>query len=81
MIYNMKVLDWEIGQAYRNWSRGKSTVEWQEMLRKEFDYKVRHLYDSLLFLGTLAAHPKNWIIGGIFFAPKQRPQQTLWQGE
>jgi hypothetical protein len=79
--HTMKVLDWEVGQAYRNWSRGRSTVEWQEMFRKEFDYKVRHYYDSLFFLGTLAAHPKNWIIGGIFFAPQQRPQQTLWQVE
>ena len=79
--HKMKVLDWEVGQAYRNWSKGKTLTEWQEMFRNEFDYKVRHFYDSLFFLGTLSAHPKNWIIGGIFFAPKQRPQQSLWQSE
>jgi hypothetical protein len=75
--HKMQVFDWEIAQAYRNWSREKP-LEWREMFLKEFDYKVRHFYDSLFFLGTLVAYPKNWIIGGIFFAPKQRPLPTLW---
>jgi hypothetical protein len=75
--HKMQVFDWEVAQAYRDWSRGKP-LEWQEMFLKEFDYKVRHFYNSLFFLGTLVAYPKNWIIGGIFFAPKQRPQPTLW---
>jgi hypothetical protein len=79
--HRMKVLDWEVAQAYRSWSQGKTLTEWQEKFLKEFDYNVRHLYDSLFFLGTLSAHPQNWIIGGIFFAPKKRPQQTLWQSE
>ncbi len=74
----MQVFDWEVAQAYRNWRQGKTRTEWEQMLRREFDYKVRHTYDSLLFLGTLVAHPKNWIIGGIFFAPKERPLPTLW---
>jgi len=76
--HKMQVFDWEVAQAYRDWSRGKTPLEWQKMFLKEFDYKVRHFYDSLFFLGTLAAYPRNWIIGGIFFAPKQRPQPTLW---
>jgi hypothetical protein len=76
--HTMQVFDWEVAQAYRNWSQGKTRTEWEQMLRKEFDYKVRHTYDSLLFLGTLVAHPKNWIIGGIFFAPTDRPLSTLW---
>jgi len=33
---------------------------------------------ALFFLGTLAAYPKTWIIGGIFFAPRKRPEPTLW---
>ena len=76
--HNLQVFDWEVAQAYRNWRQGKTRTEWEQMLRKEFDYKVRHMYDSLLFLGTLVAHPKNWIIGGIFFAPTERPVPTLW---
>lgn len=74
----MQVFDWEVAQAYRKWRQGKTRAEWENMFRKEFDYKVRHFNDSLLFLGTLAAYPKTWIIGGIFFAPKQRPEPTLF---
>jgi len=76
--HKMQVFDWEVAQASRKWRQGKTETEWEEMFRKEFDYKVRHQYDSLFFLGTLAAHPTSWIIGGIFFAPKKRPQPTLW---
>lgn len=76
--HNMQVFDWEVAQAYRSWKQGKTRTEWEQVFRKEFDYKVKNSYDSLLFLGTLAAYPKNWIIGGIFFAPKQRPEPTLW---
>ncbi len=76
--HNMQVFDWEVAQAYRSWRQGRIRTEWEEMLRKEFDYKVRHMNDSLFFMGTLAAHPKTWIIGGIFFAPKERPLPTLW---
>jgi len=76
--HNMQIFDWEVAQAYRRWRQGKTRTEWEQMFRKEFDYKVRQAYDSLLFLGTLAAHPKTWIIGGIFFAPKERPLPTLW---
>ena len=79
--HRMKVLDWEVAQSYRSWKQGRTPTEWQELFRKEYDYKVRHFYDSLFFLGTLAAHPQRWIIGGIFFAQKKRPQQTLWQSE
>jgi hypothetical protein len=78
--HKMQVFDWEVAQAYRKWRRGKTRAEWEEMFRKEFDYRVRKVYDSLFFVGTLAAYPKTWIIGGIFYAPKKRslpPQPTL----
>ncbi len=76
--HTMQVFDWEVAQAYRKWRQGKTRAEWENMFRKEFDYKVRRFNDTLLFLGTLAAYPKTWIIGGIFFAPKQRPEPTLF---
>lgn len=76
--HKMQIFDWEVAQAARKWRRDKTETEWEEMFRKEFDYKVRHVYDSLFFLGTLAAYPKTWIIGGLFFAPKKRPLLTLW---
>ena len=76
--HKMQVFDWEVAQSYRSWSQGKTQSEWEQVFLKEYDYKVRHFYESLFFLGTLAAHPKTWIIGGIFFAPRKRPQPTLW---
>jgi len=79
--HHMKVLDWEVAQSYRKWSRGATRDEWERKMKEMYDYRVRHSYDSLFFLGTLSNHPTTWTIGGIFFAPKNRPepqQPTLW---
>jgi len=82
--HTMQVFDWEVAQSYRKWSRGKMRSEWEKQIRDTYDYKVRHMYDTLFFLGTLAAHPTTWTIGGIFFALKARPQEpqvpqpSLW---
>jgi len=72
--HEMQVFDWEVAQSFRRWRWGKMREEWEEQFRDMYDYQVRHVFDSLFFLGTLAKYPKNWIIGGIFFAPRKRPQ-------
>lgn len=79
--HHMKVLDWEVAQSYRKWSRGVTQDEWERKMKEMYDHRVRYSYDSLFFLGTLSNHPTTWTIGGIFFAPKNRPepqQPTLW---
>lgn len=88
--HHMKVLDWEVAQSYRKWSRGVTGDEWERKMKDMFDNRVRNSFDSLFFLGTLSNHPTTWTIGGIFFAQKQRPeipqqkahpethQPTLW---
>lgn len=79
--HHMQILDWEVAQSYRKWSRGVTRTEWERQMRDMYDYKVRYHYDSLFFLGTLAKYPTSWTIGGIFFAPSKRPdppQPTLW---
>lgn len=79
--HKMKVLDWELAQSYRSWSRGKMRSEWEKQIKDMYDYRVRHIFDTLFFLGTLVKYPTEWTIGGIFFAPKARPkppQPSLW---
>lgn len=76
--HSMQVFDWEVAQSYRKWSRDKSRTEWEKQFRDMYDYRVRKMCDTIFFMGTLAKYPTTWTIGGIFFAPKQRPQPTLW---
>ena len=88
--HHMKVLDWEVAQSYRKWSRRVTQDEWEKKMKEMYDDRVRHSFDSLFFLGTLAKYPTTWTIGGIFFAPKKRSeilqqhkhpethQPTLW---
>jgi hypothetical protein len=65
-----------LSSQYR--SRDKVRTEWERQLRDMYDYRVRRMCDTIFFMGTLAKYPATWTIGGIFFAPKQRPQPTLW---
>lgn len=57
--------DWEIGESWRAWSRKYRTrAELKEKLRERYVLEPRAKDNLYLFLGTLARHPKEWVVIG-----------------
>jgi hypothetical protein len=74
------IVDWEIGEAYRRW-RGYSPEERVEKIREKW---LGELFgpkrESLIFIGNMALHPKNFLVLGVFWPPKlQGLQLSLLQ--
>lgn len=69
--HDMCCFDWEIGEAYRSWKvRYPDPVEFDEKFHNRFRDEVINKFDTHFFVGTLAGHPKNWTIIGLY-----RPQK------
>lgn len=68
--HTMSCTDWEMAQAYRSW-RQEYRDKWEEKFRGRFELDMIEKYDTHFFVGTVHKHPKNWIIVGIFYPPKQ----------
>ena len=66
--HKMKIVDWEIYQAYRSWLR-KYGSGWEEKLRHRFEYEMQEKKDTHFFVGTMRSHPTSWIIVGLFYPP------------
>jgi hypothetical protein len=58
--------DWEMGQAYRAWRRTYKD-EWEKSFRLKFERDMIERNDTHFYVGTVAAHPANWIIVGLFY--------------
>lgn len=78
--HKLQIFDWELGQSYRRWSRSNPS-RWEEMIRQKYerDLPARDLH---LVVGTLAAHPKTFVIIGLVYPPRSQVdgahvQQTL----
>jgi hypothetical protein len=65
----MKVNDWEVYQAYRNWRR-KYGGDWEEKFRLRFGMEMIEKLDTHFFVGTLSRHPHRWTITGLFYPPR-----------
>lgn len=69
------ILDWEIGQAYRQYARDYGD-QWELKLRERFEgwMKERDLY---VLLGNMHRLPDQWMIVGLIYPPRnpQRSQQ------
>ncbi|NPU66237.1 hypothetical protein HL667_14630 [Bradyrhizobium sp. 83012] len=68
--HSMSCTDWEMAEAYRRW-RGKYGNEWEPKFRARFEREMIHKNDTHFIVGTVHKHPKNWIIVGLFYPPKQ----------
>lgn len=79
--HTMRILDWEIGAAYRSWSRSYPN-DWEERIRDKFERELPGK-DLILVVGTMAAHPKTFVIIGLIYPPRPKVdggmaiQQTL----
>lgn len=66
--HRLSIVDWEINQAYRSWTR-KYGTQWEEYFRQKFEEDMINKLDTHLFVGTMRAHPDVWIIIGLFYPP------------
>jgi hypothetical protein len=71
--------DWEMSQAYRQW-RSEYGDGWEQKFRQRFETEMMKKNDTHFFVGTVAAHPQNWIIIGLFYPPHkpESAQPTLF---
>jgi len=78
--HELQIIDWEVGAAYRRWSRAYPG-DWEERIRAKFGRELP-AKDLHLVVGTMAAHPKSFIIIGLVYPPRPKVdsihvQQTL----
>ena len=67
--HRLSIADWEVGQAYRSWTRNYGN-KWEQAFRQRFETEMIHKYDTHFYVGTLRAHPDRWIIVGLFYPPR-----------
>lgn len=66
--HKLQIFDWEIGQSYRRWSRS-DPQRWEEMIRQKYERELP-AKDLHLVVGTLAAHPKTFVVIGLVYPPR-----------
>lgn len=74
--HHQKIIDWEIGEAYRKW--GYTEAERLDRIR---DRWLNVLFgkdrDAALYVGNMFQHPRSFVVLGVFWPPRPRvtPQQ------
>ncbi len=66
--HKLQILDWEIGQAYREWSR-TDPGRWEEMIRQKYESELP-ARDLHLVVGNLAAWRQTFVIIGLVAPPR-----------
>lgn len=66
--HTLSCTDWEMAEAYRSW-RYQYDDKWERKFRQRFETEMIEKLDTHFFVGTVKAHPKNWIIVGLFYPP------------
>jgi hypothetical protein len=61
-----------MAEAYRQW-RVQYGSDWETKFRERFERDMIERYDTHFMVGTVHQHPKNWIIVGLFYPPKDAP--------
>ncbi len=74
------IVDWEIGEAYRSWRGYAPEVRVEKIREKWLGELFGPTKESLIYIGNMAAHPKNFLVLGVFWPPKlQGSQLSLLQ--
>ncbi|MCH7726992.1 MAG: hypothetical protein IH991_10990 [Planctomycetes bacterium] len=68
--------DWELGALYwRLIDSGATEAEAVEKVREKFLNELcGPTRDTYFFVGTVLAHPKSWVVIGVFWPKKQTPK-------
>jgi hypothetical protein len=70
--HRLSCTDWEMSESYRKWSL-KYGTGWEDAFRQKYEKELISECDLSFFVGTIAAHPAEWIIVGLFYPPKFAP--------
>jgi hypothetical protein len=73
--HTMKCTDWEMGQSFRKWRR-EYRDDWEAAFRQKYETEMRERFDTHFYVGTINQHPKEWIVVGLFYPPKERDSWT-----
>ena len=79
--HKLSILDWELGQSYRSWSK-PSGADWEALIREKYEREFREERDLHLVVGTVSNHPHTFVIVGLIYPPRPKMdspyvQQTL----
>lgn len=79
--HRMMIVDWEVGALFwRLVDRGYSQREAAERVRAKFLGELcGPSKDTHFFVGTILAHPHNWVVIGVFY-PKIQPDRLRDEG-
>jgi len=69
--HTMTCVDWEMSQAYRNFSRTYRRG-WEAKFRNRFEQEKIAKNDTHFYVGTIHGHPQSWIIIGLFYPMKPK---------
>jgi hypothetical protein len=69
--HKLQILDWEIGEAYRQWSR-KYPADWEARIRDRFEREFTIEKDLHLVVGTVSTHPHTFVIIGLVYPPRSK---------
>lgn len=75
--HKLQIFDWELGQSFRRWSRS-DPGRWEEMIRQKYERELP-ARDLHLVVGTLAAHPKTFVIIGLVYPPRPKMDRAYVQ--
>jgi hypothetical protein len=64
----MSCTDWEIGESFRRWRK----EYWESKFRQKYEDEMINKFDTHFYVGTVHKHPKEWIIVGLFYPPRQK---------
>ncbi len=70
--HKISVISWEVMESYRKW-RQNYGEQWESKFREKYEQELPgSKHELYFFMGTMAAHPKVWLIIGLFYPPSQQ---------
>lgn len=73
--FKHKIVDWEIGAAYRKWKESYGEG-WEIPFRKKFEEEFAQK-DLTFFMGTMKRFPSQWLIISLIYPPKTKDDNLL----
>ena len=80
MGHKLMCTDWEMGESYRKW-KTQYGDGWEEKFRQRYESEMIEKYDTHFYVGTIHGHPHEWIIVGLFYPPRSRRGEKLFEYE
>jgi hypothetical protein len=75
--HEQSIIDWELGQAFRNWSPDDATQRLALIRKKWLDEICGSDKETLFFVGNIHMHPRSFVVLGTFWPPKEPATDQL----